>query len=157
MFVVFLYTPKTLSHAVYVSVCNVYVKNEKLFFSFRVFKDDVFDALSMVGESSRTTDMEKLKISEYVIKNFTIKINKKNKKLNREKLSFEGSDYTETINLVFSINLVGGINSLYIKNTILFNHIEEQMNVVGVSLGGYKKTTTYKRTLPERVLKIKWK
>ena len=39
------------THAVYVSVCNVYETNEGSFFSIRMLKDDIFDALGYVGSS----------------------------------------------------------------------------------------------------------
>ena len=130
------------------------MKNEKLIFSFRVFKDDVFDALNIVGESSNTTEKEKLKISEYIVKNFKVKINEETIKLSIEKLVFEGSDYTESVNLILSTNLVGDIKNFYIKNTILFDHIDEQMNVVGITTDDFKTTTTYKKNLFERWIKI---
>ena len=129
------------------------MKNEKLIFSFRVFKDDVFDALNIVGESSNTTEKEKLKISEYIVKNFKVKVNEETIKLSMEKLVFEGSDYTESVNLILSTNLVGDIKNFYIKNTILFDHIDEQMNVVGITTGDFKTTTTYKKNLSERWIK----
>ena len=78
----FLFLTKTHyvdAHAVYVSVCNVYEKGDNLFFSFRIFKDDVFDALKIYGESSRITNEEKSKILNYVIKNFKFKINNTSK------------------------------------------------------------------------------
>tara|TARA_B100000029_G_scaffold359231_1_gene352058 strand:+ start:1245 stop:1739 length:495 start_codon:yes stop_codon:yes gene_type:complete len=153
LFLFCFYTPKTTSHAFYVSVCNVYMKNEKLVFSFRVFKDDVFDALNIVGESSNTTEKEKLKISEYIVKNFKVKVNEETIKLSIEKLVFEGSDYTESVNLILSTNLVGDIKNFYIKNTILFDHIDEQMNVVGITTKDFKTTTTYKKNLSERWIK----
>ena len=130
------------------------MKNEKLIFSFRVFKDDVFDALNIVGESSNTTEKEKLKISEYIVKNFKVKVNEETIKLSIEKLVFEGSDYTESVNLILSTNLVGDIKNFYIKNTILFDHIDEQMNVVGITTDDFKTTTTYKKNLSERWIKI---
>ena len=154
LFLFCFYTPKTISLAFYVSVCNVYMKNEKLIFSFRVFKDDVFDALNIVGESSNTTEKEKLKISEYIVKNFKVKINEETIKLSIEKLVFEGSDYTESVNLILSTSLVGDIKNFYIKNTILFDHIDEQMNVVGITTDDFKTTTTYKKNLFERWIKI---
>ena len=129
------------------------MKNEKLIFSFRVFKDDVFDALNIVGESSNTTEKEKLKISEYIVKNFKVKVNEETIKLSIEKLVFEGSDYTESVNLILSTNLVGDIKNFYIKNTILFDHIDEQMNVVGITTDDFKTTTTYKKNLSERWIK----
>ena len=48
------------SHAVYVSVCNVYQKNERSFFSMRAFKDDIFDALGFVGYSNELTEKQKI-------------------------------------------------------------------------------------------------
>ena len=133
LFVFFLFWTKTHyvdAHAVYVSVCNVYEKGDNLFFSFRIFKDDIFDALMIYGESSRITNEEKSKILNYVIKNFKFKINNTSKEFLIDRLVFEGSDYTETVNVVLFTKKDTLPKTFYIKNTVLLDHLDSQMNVV---------------------------
>ena len=142
------------AHAVYVSVCNVYEKNDNLFFSFRIFKDDIFDALGIYGESSKITDVEKSKILNYVIKNFKFKINNASKEFLVDRLVFEGSDYTETVNVVLYIQNDNISKSFYIRNTVLLDHLDSQMNVVGININEKRKTLTFKKNLDEKWIEI---
>lgn len=153
LFVFFLFWTKTHcvdAHAVYVSVCNVYEKGDNLFFSFRIFKDDIFDALKIYGESSRITNEEKSKILNYVIKNFKFKIDNTSKEFLIDRLVFEGSDYTETVNVVLFTKKDTLPKTFYIKNTVLLDHLDSQMNVVGINLGAQRKTLTFKKNLDEK-------
>ena len=157
LFVFFLFWIKTYdvnAHAVYVSVCNIYEKGDNLFFSFRIFKDDVFDALNIYGESSKITDEEKSKILNYVIKNFKFKINNTSKEFFVDRLVFEGSDYTETVNVVLFTKKNNLSKTFYIKNTVLLDHLDSQMNVVGINLGSQRKTLTFKKNLDEKWIEI---
>ena len=86
--------------------------------------------------------------------NFQVKINRLSKRLTKELIEFEGSDYTETVNVVLSTKKDVIFKSFYIKNTILFDEIEDQMNVVGINTDSYKKTTTYRKSLSERWLEV---
>lgn len=133
----------------YVSVCNVYQKNDRSYFSMRMFKDDVFDALGFVGYSSELTEKQKVDIVNYVKKNFIVFVDKIKKNLILDRFVFEGSDYTETTNIVFVVDGVLDEKKLSIKNTILFDVLDEQTNIVGVKVNNTKKTLTFNKNKKE--------
>ncbi len=105
------------SHAVYVSVCNVYEKNSVSFFSMRLFKDDVFDALGLKGYSGDLSEVERKSVIKYIKNNFIVSVDGRRKNLVLDRFVFEGSDYTETANLVFIVE-----ESLGGKKTICKKH-----------------------------------
>ena len=142
------------SHAVYVSVCNVYQKNERSFFSMRAFKDDIFDALGFVGYSSDLTEKQKTAIINYIKTNFIVSVDGRKKNLLLDRFVFEGSDYTETANVVFTIEETLEEKNLSIKNTVLFDVLEEQTNIVGVKVNNTKKTLTFNKNKKESWVQI---
>lgn len=142
------------SHAVYVSVCNIYQKNERSFFSMRAFKDDVFDALGFVGYSSDLTEKQKTDIINYIKTNFIVSVDGRKKNLLLDRFVFEGSDYTETANVVFTIEETLEEKNLSIKNTVLFDVLEEQTNIVGVKVNNTKKTLTFNKNKKESWVQI---
>lgn len=142
------------SHAVYVSVCNIYQKNERSFFSMRAFKDDIFDALGFVGYSSDLTDKQKTDIINYIKTNFIVSVDGRKKNLLLDRFVFEGSDYTETANVVFTIEETLEEKNLSIKNTVLFDVLEEQTNIVGVKVNNTKKTLTFNKNKKESWVQI---
>jgi hypothetical protein len=143
------------SHAVYVSVCNIYEKNNISFFSMRMFKDDVFDALELGGYSEDLSEKEKENIIKYIKKNFIVSVEGEKKKLILDRFIFEGSDYTETANLVFILNERLVNKTLNIRNTILFDVLEEQTNIIGVKIKNTKRTLTFNKTKKENWVQIK--
>ena len=142
------------SHAVYVSVCNIYQKNERSFFSMRAFKDDIFDALGFVGYSSDLTEKQKSDIISYIKTNFIVYVDGRKKNLLLDRFVFEGSDYTETANVVFTIEETLEKKNLSIKNTVLFDVLEEQTNIVGVKINNTKKTLTFNKNKKESWVQI---
>ena len=142
------------SHAVYVSVCNIYQKNERSFFSMRAFKDDIFDALGFVGYSSDLTEKQKTAIINYIKTNFIVSVDGRKKNLLLDRFIFEGSDYTETANVVFIIEETLEEKNLSIKNTVLFDVLEEQTNIVGVKVNNTKKTLTFNKNKKESWVQI---
>ena len=142
------------SHAVYVSVCNIYQKNERSFFSMRAFKDDIFDALGFVGYSSDLTEKQKTDIINYIKTNFIVSVDGRKKNLLLDRFVFEGSDYTETANVVFKIEETLGEKNLSIKNTVLFDVLEEQTNIVGVKISQTKKTLTFNKNKKENWIQV---
>tara|TARA_B100001741_G_scaffold101971_1_gene83877 strand:+ start:605 stop:1105 length:501 start_codon:yes stop_codon:yes gene_type:complete len=150
----FLFSFSTYPHAVYVSVCNIYEKNNSSFFSMRMFKDDIFDALKLRGYSKDLTEKEKKSIISYVQKNFIVSVNENIKKLNLSRFVFEGSDYTETANIVFVLEESMSNKNLKVQNTILFDILEEQTNIVGVKINNTKKTLTFNKNKKENWVQI---
>ena len=150
----FLFSFSTYPHAVYVSVCNIYEKNNSSFFSMRMFKDDIFDALKLRGYSKDLTEKEKKSIVSYVQKNFIVSVDENIKKLNLSRFVFEGSDYTETANIVFVLEESMSNKNLKVQNTILFDILEEQTNIVGVKINNTKKTLTFNKNKKENWVQI---
>ena len=145
----FFSSKQSYSHAVYVSVCNIYEKNNTSFFSMRMFKDDIFDALELRGYSEDLSEEEKENIIKYIKKNFIVSVEGENKNLVLDRFVFEGSDYTETANIVFTTEETFGDRKLSIKNTILFDVLEEQTNIVGVKIKNTKRTLTFNKNKKE--------
>ena len=145
----FFSSKQSYSHAVYVSVCNIYEKNNTSFFSMRMFKDDIFDALELRGYSEDLSEEEKENIIKYIKKNFIVSVEGENKNLVLDRFVFEGSDYTETANIVFTTEETFGDKKLSIKNTILFDVLEEQTNIVGVKIKNTKRTLTFNKNKKE--------
>ena len=120
----------------------------------RAFKDDIFDALGFVGYSSDLTEKQKIDIINYIKKNFIVSVDGKKKNLALDRFVFEGSDYTETANIVFIIEETLEERNLSIKNTILFDVLEDQTNIVGVKINNTKKTLTFNKNKKESWVQI---
>ena len=120
----------------------------------RAFKDDIFDALGFVGYSSELTEKQKIDIINYIKKNFVVSVDGKKKSLALDRFVFEGSDYTETANVVFTIEETLEEKNLSIKNTVLFDVLEEQTNIVGVKVNNTKKTLTFNKNKKESWVQI---
>jgi len=120
----------------------------------RAFKDDIFDALGFVGYSSELTKKQKTDIINYIKQNFIVSVDGRKKNLLLDRFVFEGSDYTETANVVFTIEETLGEKNLSIKNTVLFDVLEEQTNIVGVKINNTKKTLTFNKNKKESWVQI---
>ena len=120
----------------------------------RAFKDDIFDALGFVGYSSELTEKQKIDIINYIKKNFVVFVDGKKKNLALDRFVFEGSDYTETANIVFIIEETLEERNLSIKNTVLFDVLEDQTNIVGVKINNTKKTLTFNKNKKEGWVQI---
>ena len=120
----------------------------------RAFKDDIFDALGFVGYSSDLTEKQKTAIINYIKTNFIVSVDGRKKNLLLDRFIFEGSDYTETANVVFTIEETLEEKSLSIKNTVLFDVLEEQTNIVGVKVNNTKKTLTFNKNKKESWVQI---
>ena len=71
-----------------------------------------------------------------------------------DRFVFEGSDYTETANIVFIIEETLEERNLSIKNTVLFDVLEDQTNIVGVKINNTKKTLTFNKNKKESWVQI---
>ena len=91
VFLTFLLLTPNISkpHAVYVSVCNVYETKEGSFFSIRMFKDDIFDALGYVGSSKEIKNDQWAVFLDYVNNNFGVTMNGEKMSLKLNKFEFE--------------------------------------------------------------------
>ena len=113
------------------------------------WEDDIFDALELRGYSEDLSEEEKENIIKYIKKNFIVSVEGEKKNLILDRFVFEGSDYTETANIVFTTEETFGERKLSIKNTILFDVLEEQTNIVGVKIKDTKRTLTFNKNKKE--------
>jgi len=120
----------------------------------RAFKDDIFDALGFVGYSSDLTEKQKTDIINYIKTNFIVSVDGRKKNLLLDRFVFEGSDYTETANVVFTIEETLEEKNLSIKNTVLFDVLEEQTNIVGIKINNTKKTLTFNKNKKESWVQV---
>ena len=93
-------------------------------------------------------------IINYIKINFIVSVDGKKKNLALDRFVFEGSDYTETANIVFIIEETLEERNLSIKNTILFDVLEDQTNIVGVKINNTKKTLTFNKNKKESWVQI---
>tara|TARA_X000001036_G_scaffold283641_2_gene263431 strand:+ start:973 stop:1461 length:489 start_codon:yes stop_codon:yes gene_type:complete len=142
------------SHAFYVSLCNVYNEESTLYFSIRMFKNDVEDAL-LIKKDIITNKDEKEKVLDYVSKNFAVKLNNTSRTLVLEKINYEGEDYTETINLKYSINHTNNVDKVEIENRLLFGFFDDQTNIIYFSAFDKEKTLTYNKFFEKNWIEIK--
>lgn len=134
------------SHAFYVSVCNVYELENKLYFSIRLFKNDVFDGLK-IKENVLKNRKEKERVLDYISDSFVVSFDNKTQVLVLETIAYEGENYTETINLKYSVGFKKNINKIQIKNRLLCDFFDDQINVVYFKANNIKKTLTYNTSL----------
>ena len=145
---------QSFSHAFYVSLCNVYNEGSTLYFSIRMFKNDVEDAL-LIRKDIIETPGEKEKVLDYVSKSFVVSLNGEKKQMVLEKINYEGEDYTETLNLKYSISHSNNINKVEIENRLLFGFFDDQTNIIYFSAFNKEKTLTYNKFFEKNWIEIK--
>jgi len=146
VFCFFCLQASVFSHAFYVSVCNVYELENKLYFSIRLFKNDVFDGLK-IKENVLKNRKEKERVLDYISDSFVVSFDNKTQVLVLETIAYEGENYTETINLKYSVGFKKNINKIQIKNRLLCDFFDDQINVVYFKANNIKKTLTYNTSL----------
>tara|TARA_B100001250_G_scaffold398344_1_gene406442 strand:+ start:206 stop:565 length:360 start_codon:yes stop_codon:yes gene_type:complete len=119
-----------------------------------MFKNDVEDAL-LIKKDIITNKDEKEKVLDYVSKNFAVKLNNTSRTLVLEKINYEGEDYTETINLKYSINHTNNVDKVEIENRLLFGFFDDQTNIIYFSAFDKEKTLTYNKFFEKNWIEIK--
>ena len=79
----------------------------------------------------------------YQLKNLKISFEGNNKELLPSRFGYEGSDYTETVNIVYVVGEVFDSGLLEISNTVLFDYLDEQVNVVGLKLNNKRESVSF--------------
>ncbi|MAO11537.1 MAG: hypothetical protein CMC07_11865 [Flavobacteriaceae bacterium] len=135
-FVLPLMTASTADHKFYVSTTNIeYVaKKESLQIITKIFIDDIEDVLqkryspsiSIATTKEKEEDREYLK--KYILQKLKINVNGKPAKLN-----YIGRDYDiDVVNAYIEITGVTELNSIEIKNEVLFDLFDEQQNIIHI-------------------------
>ena len=114
----------------------------------------LFDGTN-IKDSKKFSSKKKInEVAEYIKQNFIVLLDGEDKSLVLSRFVFEGSDYTETANLVFKLNEKMTNKKLKIKNTILFDVLEDQTNIVGVKINKTKRTLNFNKNKKEDWVQI---
>lgn len=134
----------TAAHKYYISVTQInYIKESKsIQIISRIFIDDFENLLrerydeniTLVGEEElQTTD---LYIERYLTEKLKIKINGK-----ETSLSFIGKEYdVDIMKCYLEIEDIGSIESMEIKNKVLFDLFDDQQNIVKTKINSKQKS-----------------
>lgn len=128
-----------MDHDIHVSVCDMTYKEDKgiIEVSIKVFYDDLLNAVGLKpGEElpDNYTSSDEL-IEAFINENIQIKINGEEKTLNYE----ESHSYPPAVWSTFSIAHTGEVNQINMKNTILTDLYDDQVNMVNIRINGKKK------------------
>lgn len=140
-----LYSIFLIPHPFYLSVtdCKYNPKNKNIEISCKMFTNDLEDALKK--KNGKTVDLinpankeetGKL-VFEYIEKRLKITTNQKLMKLNY--IGFEKED--DVIWTYLEIKNVEKPKNLKIENTLLYDYLKEQINIVHVEVGSYKESS----------------
>ena len=71
------------------------------------------------------------------------------KSLFLNKISLEGNDYTESLNIKLYVKNANVFSSIKIKNTLLLEGFEEQINIVYLNFNDERKTLSFNKVITE--------
>jgi len=132
------------AHKFYVGIHQINYSSEKkmLQVTSRIFVDDLNDVLQKkhggkftIGEKTQTPE-QIAQMEKYLTSHFAIKIDGKPKQLHYLSYDLESN----VIICYFNIRDVSKFKTLYVSNTILFDFVTEQQNIIQTSVNGQKKS-----------------
>ncbi|WP_291119426.1 DUF6702 family protein [Flavobacterium sp. UBA6135] len=131
-------------HKFYVSINQINFVSEKkeLQITSRFFIDDVNNALEKkhksifyLADKRETPEMTKA-FEAYYFENFSIKVNNKS-----AKLQIVNREIEDDVIILYSVSKnISKISSIEVKNTMLFDFISEQQNIIHSSVLGKKRS-----------------
>ena len=131
-------------HKFYVSINQINFVSEKkeLQITSRFFIDDVNNALEKKHKSifylaDKRETPEMIKVFEaYYLENFSIKVNNKT-----AKLQIVNREIEDDVIILYSVSKnISKISSIEVKNTMLFDFISEQQNIIHIAVLGKKRS-----------------
>jgi hypothetical protein len=133
-----LFTPR-MEHDIHVSICDMTYKEGKgqIEVSIKVFYDDLLNAVGLKpGEElpENYTNADEL-IEAFINKNIQVRVNGEEKVLKYE----ESHSYPPAVWSTFSIAHSGDVNQIHMKNSILTDLFDDQVNMVNIRINGDKK------------------
>lgn len=128
-----------MEHDLHVSVCDMTYKEDKgkIEVSIKVFYDDLLSAVGLQpGEElpENYTSADEL-IEAFINENIQVRVNGEEKTLNYE----ESHSYPPAVWTTFSIPHSGNVNQIHMKNSILTDLFDDQVNMVNIRINGEKK------------------
>lgn len=131
-------------HKFYVSINQINFATEKkeLQITSRFFIDDVNNALEKkhksifyLADKRETPEMIKA-FESYYLENFSIKVNNKT-----AKLQIVNREIEDDVIILYSVSKnISKISSIEVKNTMLFDFISEQQNIIHSAVLGKKRS-----------------
>lgn len=131
-------------HKFYVSINQINFVSEKkeLQITSRFFIDDVNNALEKkhksifyLADKRETPEMTKA-FEAYYLENFSIKVNNK-----IAKLQIVNREIEDDVIILYSVSKnISKISSIEVKNTMLFDFISEQQNIIHSAILGKKRS-----------------
>lgn len=129
-------------HKFYVSVTQINFAQDKktIQITSRIFIDDLNNALEKKHKrkfyigSTKETEEEIQLLKNYFSENFSIKVNSKTKPT----VYLDKEIEDDVIIVYYVIRDVSKINSLEIKNTLLFDFLPEQQHIIHTQISGKK-------------------
>lgn len=143
-------------HPFYLSVTDLKYndKNKSLEVACKMFSNDLEDALKKTTKKNvdllnpkNKPEVEKI-LFEYVEKRLTVSLNGKVQKL--KFIGYERED--DVIWTYFEIEKCEKPNQINISNSLLYDFLKEQINLVQVEVGSFKQSS--KVTNPEKEMKF---
>jgi len=147
-----------MSHPFYLSVCDLHYngKTKKLEGSLKMFSNDLEDALKRLEKKpvdlihSENKGETLVILSKYLKQRLKLEVNGKG--LNYELLGYEIEE--ESIWVYFESSEHEVPKALRIENSILYDFLKEQINIMNVEIGAIKKS--WKLSCPEKSVNLEF-
>ena len=144
-------------HKFYVSVTQINFAQDKkaIQITSRIFIDDLNNTLEKKHKkkfyigSTKETEEEVQLLKSYINENFSIKVNSKLK----QAVFLDKEIEDDVIIVYYVIRDVSKINSLEIKNTLLFDFLPEQQHIIHTQISGKKQSALLTFENQEELLK----
>ncbi|KAA9340791.1 DUF6702 family protein [Adhaeribacter soli] len=135
------------AHPYHVSIAEVSYnpKSQALEIAIKVFTDDLEKTLSDAAKKPVTLQQSpdvKSQLAAYLKKTFQVEINAK-QVLPQKFLGFETEDDAQWLYLEIPVK-PEQLKQLTLRNKVLFETFEDQMNLMNVTMNGQKKTLLFK-------------
>ncbi len=131
-------------------------KNKSLETSIRIFTEDLEDAIhELSGENlhlntEKELDDAQAYIQKYLQKNVVFKVNNKEKSY-----KYLGREYEDDVIWMYlEVENVKRIKTLYIKNALLHDLFEDQINIVNVHIGDKETGEVLKKDSPSLEIEL---
>lgn len=142
----------SFAHPFYLSVCDLKFNpvSQKIEGTLKVFTNDLEDALKRLGNKtidlihSKNKKEDLLILNQYLIKRLSLFSNDKG--LSYQLLGYETEE--ESTWIYFETSFCSLPKNLKVENSLLYDFLKEQMNLINLEVEGQKKS--WKLTYPEK-------
>lgn len=121
--------------------------------TIKIFTDDLERACSPNGESMFLGGDKEIKDADYLITNYIRKHFKITLNDQLIALSYVGKEIDpELSQLYFEFQFVDAPNTLSVSNTVLFEHFEDQKNIMDIRMNGWSRTVFLTKEHPSEIV-----